>query len=134
MKIQAQLLNAEGTHKINLMTDQAAKTISIPPKTSGRGSSINGGELLFLAIATCYCNDVYREAEKRKIRVTSVDVRVTGDFGREGEPATNISYSAHVTADARQEDIDDLLRHTDTVAEIQNTLRAATPVVFNRST
>ncbi len=88
----------------------------------------SGAELLFLALATCYCNDIYREAAKRGIQVERVEVEVDGDFEREGGAATNVTYRARVKADASKDDVLDLMRHTDTVAEIQNTLRAATPV------
>jgi hypothetical protein len=57
-----------------------------------------------------------------------VDVEVTGEFEAEGKPGSNIIYRAKVKANASKEDIHQLLRHTDTVAEIQNTLRVGTPV------
>jgi hypothetical protein len=57
------------------------------------GSSINGGELLFAALATCFCNDRYREAAKRGVEVQDVEVEVTGTFGNPGEPARDISLS-----------------------------------------
>jgi hypothetical protein len=41
--------------------------VSARVDNDGGGSSANGGELLCLALATCYCNDVYREAKKRGI-------------------------------------------------------------------
>jgi uncharacterized OsmC-like protein len=89
----------------------------VGPGTLGHGSSVSGGELLFLALATCYCTDIYREAGKRGIKVERVEVEVDGDF--------------EVKADASRQDILDLMRHTDTMAEIQNTLRAATPVALS---
>ena len=92
---------------------------------------MNGGELLFLALATCYCNDIYREAAKRKIEVQRVEVEVTGTFGREGEGAKEIRYRASVDAKAPREQMLALIHHTDTVAEIHNTLRASTPVVLS---
>ena len=61
-------------------------------------------------------------------KVERVEVEVDGDFEREGGAASNVTYRARVKADASQADLFDLMRHTDTVAEIQNTLRAATPV------
>jgi uncharacterized OsmC-like protein len=67
------------------------------------GSSANGDELLFLALATCYCNDIYREARKRGIEVERVQVEVTGEFGGEGEPAREIRYNASVDAKAPRE-------------------------------
>ena len=50
--------------------------------------------MLFLALATCYCNGIYREAAKRNIRMERVEVEVSGDFGAEGEPAKNVTYRA----------------------------------------
>ncbi len=55
-------------------------TGSYSSKENGYGSSASGGELLFLALATCYCNDIYREAAKKNIKVESVEVDVEGDF------------------------------------------------------
>ncbi len=104
--------------------------MSIPSKPHGLGSDVSGGELLFLALATCYCNDVYREAAKRGIDVEQVDVVVEGEFGAEGQPAKNIVYHACVKSPASEAQVRDLLTHTDTVAEIQNTLRAGGAVTL----
>ncbi len=130
MKITARVQNDRGRHEVVLATNDKAYTISIPPKDSGFGSKANGGELLFLALATCYCNDIYREAGKRRMEVNRVEVEVTGDFGGEGEPARNVTYRAKVTAQASQQEIRDLMIHTDRVAEIQNSLRQGTRVTL----
>jgi uncharacterized OsmC-like protein len=87
---------------------------------------------LFLALASCYCNDIYREAAKRNIKVERVEVEVNGDFGTEGEPAQNVTYRAKVFAQASENEIRELMKVTDTVAEIQNTLRIETPVVLSK--
>ena len=128
MKIKANIQNSQGQHHVILTTNDNSHSIIIPPKSSGLGSSANGGELLFLALATCYCNDLYREAAKRNILVEKVEVEVSGDFGAEGEGAKNVSYSAKVHAKGAEEEIRALMLYTDTVAEIQNTLRAGTNV------
>ena len=130
MKITARVENSKGNHQITLQTNGNAHSIVIPPKPTGYGSSANGGELLFLALASCYCNDIYREAAKRNIKVERVEVEVKGDFGAEGKPATNVVYHAKVFADASEDEIRELMKFTDTVAEIQNTLRIKTPVVL----
>jgi hypothetical protein len=44
--------------------------------------------------------------------------------------AENVAYRATVEADAPVEDIEALMRHTDTVAEIQNTLRQGMSVTL----
>ena len=108
----------------------AEHSLTIAPKAEGSGSCTNGGELLFLALATCYCNDIYREARKRGIEVERVQVEVTGEFGGEGEGAREIRYSASVDAQAPREEVLALMRHADSVAEIHNTLRQSSPVVL----
>ncbi|HEY6072614.1 MAG TPA: OsmC family protein [Anaerolineales bacterium] len=130
MKISARVQNSENQHQVTLRTNDNVHSLSIPPRPTGFGSSANGGELLFLAMATCYCNDIYREAAKTGLKVESVEVEVEGDFGAEGEPATNVTYRAKVTAHASEAEVRNLMEQTDRVAEIQNSLRVAIPVTL----
>jgi organic hydroperoxide reductase OsmC/OhrA len=104
--------------------------VKVSPKATGRGSSINGGEFLMLALATCYCNDLYREAATLGLSLESVEVDATADFPGVGLAATNIRYRARVISSEPVSAVDKLLRQTDSVAEIQNTLRAGVPVVL----
>lgn len=99
-------------------------------ENGAQGSAVNGGDLLFLALATCYCNDIYREVRRRGIEVERLQVKLRGSFGNEGERARDIRYQAVVEARASREAILDVMRHTDGVAEIQNTLREGMPVVL----
>lgn len=131
MKIIARVENSKDSHQVILQTNDNVHSIVIPPKPTGYGSSANGGELLFLALASCYCNDIYREAAKRNIKVERVEVEVNGNFGGEGDPATKVTYRAKVFADSSEDEIRDMMKFTDTVAEIQNTLRNGTNVVLN---
>ncbi|MBS1199314.1 MAG: OsmC family peroxiredoxin [Proteobacteria bacterium] len=78
MKISAKVQNSAGQHHITLRTNEDVHSLAIPPKPTGFGSSANGGELLFLALATCYCNDIYREAAKRGLKVEQIEVEVEG--------------------------------------------------------
>lgn len=127
MKFSARILNDVGQHQISLKVGEKEQSLPIAPKPSG-GSSITGGELLFLALATCFCNDAYREAAKWNIKVESVEVEVEGDFEAEGKPASNIVYRTKIIADASEEKLHELMLHVDSVAEIQNTLRVGTQV------
>jgi organic hydroperoxide reductase OsmC/OhrA len=130
MKITAHVQNSYNHHHVTLATNDNAHSITIPPKASGYGSSANGGELLFLALATCYCNDIYREAAARGIEVTAVEVTVEGEFGAAGEPARNVTYRAKITGKGSAAELEALVRHTDTMAEIQNTLRGGASVIL----
>jgi uncharacterized OsmC-like protein len=132
MRISALVENSKDNHQVTLQTNDNVHSVVIPPKSTGYGSSANGGELLFLALASCYCNDIYREAAKRNIKVERVEVDVEGDFGAEGEPATNVTYRAKVFSSASEEEILELMKFTDTVAEIQNTLRVANTVTLSQ--
>jgi organic hydroperoxide reductase OsmC/OhrA len=73
MKVTASVQNSFNEHQTSLSTNGNAYSLTIAPKSSGFGSSASGGELLFLALATCYCNDIYREAARRNIEVESLD-------------------------------------------------------------
>jgi hypothetical protein len=83
-----------------------------------------------LALATCYCNDLFREAERLGISVERVEVDATADFPGVGLAATNIRYRARVISSAPVTAVNELIRQTDTVAEIHNTVRAGVPVVL----
>ena len=128
MKISATVSNSNDGHNVVVSTNDNQITLEIKPKTNGRGSSVNGGELLFLSLATCYCNDVFREAEGLGIAVHDLEVDVNGEFGGRGDPAKNVSFDVKIRADASEDKINELLHLTDTVAEIQNTMRIAVPV------
>ena len=123
MKVSAIVKNAVHFHEVKVETDGSSKQLSIAPKLSGFGSSVNGAELLLLSIATCFCNDIYREASKRNIAIHSVDVIATGEFGAEGEPGSNFQYKAEVTSDAPPSEIKELINYVNEIAEIHKTLR-----------
>lgn len=105
MKIHARVENSQNQHHVSLTTNDVTHTIAVPPKPSGFGTSANGEELLFLALASCYCNDIYREAAKQGKKVERVEVEVSGNFGAEGESAKNVTYCAKVHAQGSEADI-----------------------------
>lgn len=80
MTIAAPLKNSLHHYEVLVETDGNNKKIVIPAKAMGCVSAINGGELLFTALATCFCNELYCEATKRKIEIRAVEVTVTGNF------------------------------------------------------
>ena len=130
MLIRASVDNARDRHAVELATNGRSHSVAIASRDSGFGSSANGGELLCLALATCYCNDIYREAQQRSIDVVRVRVEAEAEFGAPGEPAKRVAYRVQVAARASQIAIRDLIVHTDSVAEVQNTLRRGMAVVL----
>jgi uncharacterized OsmC-like protein len=85
MKISSLVSNTRTEHKVEVETNGRHQKLDIAPKNVGRGSSINGGDLLLTALATCFCNDLYREAERLNIDVEDVRVEARAIFGA---PAT----------------------------------------------
>src|SRR5687768_10055184 len=108
MTISATIKSSNNHHEVAVQTNENSEAIKIPPKPSGYGSSINGGEFLLLSLATCFCNDLYREASKRNMVIDSVEVECTGNFGAEGEPGSKFQYKAYVCSNATPEEIADL--------------------------
>lgn len=130
MQISAKIESRFHSQDTVVQTNDLARTLTIPVKPTGYGSAVNGGELLLLALATCFCNDLYREAGKRKIAVSAVEVECTAEFGAEGEAGHNFQYTARVSADASPQLIEELIRATDQAAEVHNTLRKGVSVTL----
>lgn len=128
MEISALVRNAGASHEASVRTAAVTRQLALPAKPSGGGSAVNGGELLMLALATCYCNDLYREAQRLQIPVDSVEVEATAEFAGIGLAASNIRYRAKVASPAPASAVAELLRQTDAVAEVHNTVRAGVPV------
>lgn len=130
MEIRAQVRNAPGgVHAVSVHTADTERSLDLPGKPAG-GSAVNGGEFLMLALATCYCNDLYREAARLGLVLDGVEVEASADFDAIGLGARNVRYRAKVRSSAPAEAIAELLRQTDAVAEVHNTLRAGTPVTL----
>ena len=130
MKYSASIHSVDGKLDVVMAKGDKQNKIEIAPQPKGFGSSISGGEILFLAIATCYCNDLYREGKKLGIEVDSVEVDVDGDFMAAGEPATNVNCRIKVTARSSEDEIRKLVAHTDTIAEIPMSLRNGTSITL----
>jgi len=132
VQITAIVTNSATGYEVVVRTGNSTQPLSVPPKSSGKGSAINGGEFLMLALATCYCNDLYREAERLAVAIDGVEVEASAEFPGIGLAAMNITYRATVSSSASSSALAQLLRDTDAVAEIHNTVRAGVPVELVR--
>jgi putative redox protein len=99
-----------------------------PAPAGGRGLGFNGGQLLYAAIAGCYCNDLYREAATLGIVLTRVAITVDGDFPSRGAPSSAITVDVVLEGDAPVERLADLLELVDGLAEIPNSIRGTTGI------
>lgn len=130
MDITARVRNAGLQHDVEVSAAGVSKRLTLPARGSEGGSAVNGGELLMLALATCYCNDLYREATRLGMVLRAVEVQASADFAGRGLGATNIRYKARIDTDEPHERVLQLLRETDAVAEVNNTLRSANDVAL----
>jgi organic hydroperoxide reductase OsmC/OhrA len=132
MEISATVTSSASAHVSTVRTGAVSQALAVPAKATGFGSAVNGGEFLMLALATCYCNDLYREAARLRIPIKGIEVEATAEFPGVGLAATNIRYRAVVKSSANAAAIAQLLRETDAVAEVHNTVRAGIPVELLR--
>ena len=130
MNVSARIRNGHRHNDASVACDGVTKSVAIPAKDSGYGSSLSGGELLLLALATCYGNDLYREAAKLGVELRGVEVDVECEFSGPGEPARNIVYRARVDSPDGQDRIRELLLQTDLMAEVHSTLRGRVTVTL----
>ena len=103
-----------------------------PAPGGGGGRGFNGGQLLYLSIAACVSNDLYREAATMGIDLHRVAIEVAGDFPARGAGSGPIEVLVSLAANADDEAIDALIAEVDRVAEIPNTMRGTTPVTIRR--
>jgi uncharacterized OsmC-like protein len=132
MQITARVHNSASSHEVVVSTAGTERALAVPGKSSGSGSAVNGGEFLMLALATCYCNDLYREAASLGVHLERVKVEASAEFPGIGLAANNITYYAEVSSPASEHEIAKLLRQTDAVAEVHNTLRAGVQVKYEK--
>lgn len=128
--MSATILNKLEKNDARVQTNGDSRILIIPSKTSGYGSAVNGGELLLLALATCFCNDLYREAGKKNIAVSEVEVTASAEYDEEGLPGKNFRYKVRVKAKASPEQVRELIKHTDRIAEIHNTIRKGVEITL----
>ena len=99
MQISATVTSAPSQHTVSVRTGEKTQPLVVQSKVGG-GSAVNGGEFLMLALATCYCNDLYREALTLGIELQQVEVEATATFAGVGLAASNVSYRAKVQSSA----------------------------------
>ena len=107
-----------------LVTDRAAAA-------GGGGLGFNGGQLVYLAIAACWSNDLYREATTMGIELDGVEITVDGDFPARGSGSTPISLDVVVRSTAPEDRVQQLIAEVERVAEIPRAIREGPEIRVN---
>jgi putative redox protein len=128
MRIEVETRNLNGQVTSLGTAEQFTLVVDRPTEGGGRGLGFNGGQLLYLAVAGCISNDLFREARVAGIELENVRVKVGGNFV--GEPAVSdeILYEVEMKGDAPEERLRALVDQVDEIAEIPNSLRQGTRV------
>ena len=104
-----------------------------PTAVGGGGLGFNGGQLLYLSIAACWSNDLYREAATKGIELDGVEITVDGDFPSRGSGSTSIKVDVVVWSAAPEGRVRELIAEVERIAEIPRAIRDATPIEVNAS-
>jgi uncharacterized OsmC-like protein len=128
MHIEVETQNVDG--QVTALGSAGSFTLVVdrPVEGGGGGLGFNGGQLLYLAVAGCISNDLFRDARAAGIKLSRVRVKVDGDFV--GEPAVSdeIRYEVEVSGDAPEDRLRALIDQVDEIAEIPNSLSQGTRV------
>ena len=133
MPLEVETRNVAGQVTALGIAGQFTLVVDRPAEAGGGGRGFNGGQLMYLAIAGCISNDLFREALGRGIKLDRVVVRVDGDFVGDPAVSTVVNYEVELSGDADNEALRDLIDLVDRIAEIPNSLRSGTPVRLRRA-
>src|SRR5690349_24068502 len=84
-------------------------TVDRPTPAGGGGLGFNGGQLLYLSIAACWSNDLYREAATMGIDLDGVEITVDGDFPARGSGSTPVTVDVVVRSAAVESKVRELI-------------------------
>ena len=103
-------------------------TVDRPTAAGGGGLGFNGGQLLYMAIAACWSNDLYRAAATMGIELDGVELTVDGDFPARGAGSTPITVDLVVRSAAPEAKLNELIAEVERVAEIPRAIRDGAPI------
>ena len=128
--VSVSLRNVEGSSAT--MGWAGSHTIIVDPPNGtagGLGLGFNGGELLALAIGSCYCNGIHYIADELGVSVGKILVEVTLELGGDPPIATEAILKASCTTiDGSNPDI--LIEKAKETSTVSNSLRKGFPVTL----
>lgn len=133
-QFRVELRNIDGVPTAIGTSGPFSVVVDRPVEGGGGGKGFNGGQLLHLAVAGCISNDLFREARTRGIELRRVVVTCDGEFAGSPAVSSGIGYQVEVEGNASDEQLQELVRYVDEIAEIPNSLRRGTAVKIESST
>jgi putative redox protein len=133
MHIEVETRNIDGRVTSLGTAEQFTLVVDRPTEGGGGGLGFNGGQLLYLSVAGCISNDLFREARTAGIELESVRVKVGGNFVGDPPVSDEILYEVELKGDAPEARLQALVDQVDEIAEIPNSLRQGTRVRLARS-
>jgi len=128
MHIEVEARNVDGQVTSLGSAEPFTLVVDRPAEGGGGGLGFNGGQLLYLAVAGYISNDLFREARAAGIELSSVRVKVGGDFVGEPTVSDYIQYEVEVVGNVPEDRLRALIDQVDEIAEIPNSLRPGTHV------
>jgi putative redox protein len=128
MHIEVETRHVDGQVTSLGTAEQFTLVVDRPAEGGGGGLGFSGGQLLYLAVAGCISNDLFREARAAGIELESVRIKVGGNFVGEPAVSEDILYEVELKGDAPEERLQALVDQVDEIAEIPNSLRRGTRV------
>jgi putative redox protein len=128
MHIEVETRNIDGRVTSLGTAEQFTLVVDRPTEGGGGGLGFNGGQLLYLSVAGCISNDLFREARTAGIELESVRVKVGGNFVGDPPVSDEILYEVELKGDAPEARLQALVDQVDEIAEIPNSLRQGTRV------
>src|ERR671912_1170963 len=100
MHIEVETRNVDGQVTSLGTAGPFTLVVDRPTEGGGGGLGFSGGQLLYIAVAGCISNDLFREARVAGIELESVRVKVGGNFVGEPMVSDEILYEVEVKGDA----------------------------------
>jgi uncharacterized OsmC-like protein len=90
--------------------------------------TLSGGHLLHLAVAGCLFNDILREAGRRGITITELQIAADGDFAGDPLLSTGVRYGVTIAGEAPDAELRSLVADCQEASTVAGSLRRGTSV------
>ena len=98
-------------------------TIGRSKDVGGDGIGYSGGQVLVLAVGTCFYNNLFYAADQRNIKIRNVELEVVSRWTEEPMVSSGIQINAKVEAEANSDEIQELILYASQASTVSNSVR-----------